>query len=303
MEAVVSASQGAVQILLGKLGNVLATKYALLGGVRGEIQELKDELESMTPCLRDLADDDDHNEQTRIWMKQVREVAFDVEDCVDRFWHHLSENHGDRQGLLEYLHRMFNMVRTLRVRHKMATDIQGLKSRAQKVSDRRLRYTCTQKVSDDLAGRSGKALDTSYSHLDNLDRWLPAIHGDGSGLVGMGNMTDAVVSLLNEQRQAAGSPRVLSIVGFGGLGKTTLAATVYNTPELGGIQCRAFVPVSQTYDTRSLLESMLKQLSAKADNDEHEDLLRNIRRWDISKLVDNIKQRLKQKSSQKLKLH
>ncbi|VAH10864.1 unnamed protein product [Triticum turgidum subsp. durum] len=281
MEAVVSASHGAVQILLRKLGNILATKYTLLRGIRGEIQELKDVLESMTACLRDLADDDDHNEQTRTWMKQVREAAFDVEDCMDRFCHHLSENHGDRQGLLEYLHRMFNMVRTLRVRHKMATDIQGLKSRAQKVSDRRLRYTYTL---GDSAGRSGRALDT-YSHLDNLDRWLPAIHDDGSGLVGMGNMTDAVVGLLNGQRQAAVSPRVLSIVGFGGLGKTTLAMTVYNTPELGGIQCRAFIPVSQTYDLRSLLESMLKQISASADKDKNDDPLKNIKDWKIRYLI------------------
>ncbi|XP_020169269.1 disease resistance protein Pik-2 [Aegilops tauschii subsp. strangulata] len=289
MEAVVSASQGAVQILLGKLGNVLATKYVLLGGVRGEIQELKDELESMTACLRDLADSDDHNEQTRTWMKQVREVAFDVEDCMDRFCHHLSKHHGDRQGLLEYLNRMFNMVRTLSVRHKVATDIQGLKSRAQKVSDRKQRYTYTLHE----AGRSRKGLDSPYSHPDNLERWLPAIRGDGSGLVGMGNMTDAVVELLNnEQRQAAAGHRVLSIVGFGGLGKTTLATTVYNTPKLGGIQCRAFVPVSQTYDVRSLLESMLKQLSASAEKDKNDDPLKNIKDWNKRQLSDNIKKQL-----------
>ncbi|KAM3299888.1 hypothetical protein ACQJBY_041065 [Aegilops geniculata] len=240
-------------------------------------------------------------------MKQVREVAYDVEDCMDSFCHHLTKHHGDRQGLLEYLYSMFNMLRTLRVRHKVATDIQGLKSRAQKVSDRRLRYNNL----DDSAGRLGKALDSSYSYLDNLDRWLPAIHGDGSGLVGMGNMTDAVVGLLKQPRQAATGPRVLSIVGFGVLGKTTLATTVYNAPELGSIQCRAFVPVSQTYDIRSLLESVLKQIWTSVNSDrfiyraerkpvsrviKKDDPPMNIKDLGISTLVDTIKQRLKHKS-------
>ncbi|KAF0897880.1 hypothetical protein E2562_001599 [Oryza meyeriana var. granulata] len=66
MEAVlVSSTEGAVRILLGKLADVLADRYALLRGARGEVQELKDELESMNACLRDLAaaGDDERNEQ------------------------------------------------------------------------------------------------------------------------------------------------------------------------------------------------------------------------------------------------
>ena len=66
MESVaVSSTEGAVRILLGKLADVLSKKCALLRGARDEVQELKDEPESMNACIRDLArkDDDHYNEQ------------------------------------------------------------------------------------------------------------------------------------------------------------------------------------------------------------------------------------------------
>ena len=65
--AVVSSTEGVLRILLGKLGTVLAEKYVLLSGVGWEIQEPKDDLESMNACLRGLAAGSDyhHSEQVR----------------------------------------------------------------------------------------------------------------------------------------------------------------------------------------------------------------------------------------------
>nr|CAB3472791.1 unnamed protein product [Digitaria exilis] len=65
LAAVVSSTEGVLCILLGKLGDVIGSKYTLVCGVHEEIQELKDELESMNSCLRDLAagSDDNHSEQ------------------------------------------------------------------------------------------------------------------------------------------------------------------------------------------------------------------------------------------------
>jgi hypothetical protein len=54
--AVVSAAEGAIHTLLGKLGAVLVQETQLLGGVHDEMQYLKDELESMTAFLQDLAE-------------------------------------------------------------------------------------------------------------------------------------------------------------------------------------------------------------------------------------------------------
>ena len=50
-----SSTEGVLQILLGKLGAVLAERYVLLSGVGREIQEVKDDLEIMNACLRNLA--------------------------------------------------------------------------------------------------------------------------------------------------------------------------------------------------------------------------------------------------------
>lgn len=68
MEAVVvSATHGGLKILLGKLGDLISTRMKLLSEVQDEIQELKDELESLTACLRDLngGDDENRSEQVR----------------------------------------------------------------------------------------------------------------------------------------------------------------------------------------------------------------------------------------------
>lgn len=56
--------------------------------------------------------------------------------------------------------------------------------------------------------------------------------------------------------------KVVSIVGFGGLGKTTLAAMVYKSPAVRGIQHRAFVTVTRSCNLRALLESLVEQLFA-----------------------------------------
>lgn len=115
MEAiVVTAAEGAVKTLLGKLGSVLAQQNQLVGGVRGELQYIKDELESMNAFLQNLATANSHGIQVKIWMKQVREMAYDAEDCVDEFQHHFGGSRGD--GIMGFLRRMKHLLSTLNAR-------------------------------------------------------------------------------------------------------------------------------------------------------------------------------------------
>jgi hypothetical protein len=137
--AVVSAAEGAVHTLLRKLGTILVQEAQLLGGIRGELQYLKDELESMTAFLQDLAERNEHRKQVKICMKQVREIAYDVEDCIDEFKYHLGNGSHSSGGPVAFFCRTTYILLNTRVRHRIAKQIQELKMRTTDISDRNSR--------------------------------------------------------------------------------------------------------------------------------------------------------------------
>jgi hypothetical protein len=142
------SARGAVDSLLGRLTSTLTDEVQLLGGVRRDVQFIKDEMESMNGFLTHVAeasaggsDGGQEDHQVRAWMKQVGEVAYSSQNCVDlyirTFGHGAAAAEG---GFLGFLRRLPRLVWTLPTRHRIATQIRELKVRAQQVGERRLRY-------------------------------------------------------------------------------------------------------------------------------------------------------------------
>ncbi|GJN38120.1 hypothetical protein PR202_gb27132 [Eleusine coracana subsp. coracana] len=263
MELAVGASEATLRSLLGKLGSLLAEEYALIHGVRGDIQFINDELASMQCFLSNLSNSDEgHDEQTEGWMKQVRDVAYDIEDCVDDFAYSLEPDPGGNDWLT-VVRRTLYQIRTWRLRHKIAGKIRELKKGAQHVGDRRSRYG----VPDPKPGKK-------KSHLGGATGYLAAEHQETTrqliGImqpVGLKEMPDLEKWIsFDESRKQRG---VLSIVGCGGAGKTTIAMALYR--KLGPqFQCRAMVTVSQKADAEVVLRDILAQVKPKASNGEQQ---------------------------------
>ncbi|RLN32913.1 hypothetical protein C2845_PM03G12040 [Panicum miliaceum] len=301
--AVVSAAEGAVHTLLGKLGTILVQEAQLLGGIRGELQYLKDELESMTAFLQDLAERDEHRKQVKIWMKQVREIAYDVEDCIDEFKHHLGNSNGSHSGggPVTFFCRTTHILLTTRVRHRIAKQIQELKMRTTDISDRNSRYNGNRLIFG-AAGNSMASYDTPANLLD-LDPHIAALFPERRQLVGIEPRQGNLVQWLMEENLQ--QLRVMSIFGFGGLGKTTLAMTIYQSlcAEGGCFQCQAFVTVSQRFDVKVLMRDILLQIIQPvyqkgshaltgAGQASTEDLLGGMETWDVGQLASMLRQQL-----------
>ncbi|VAI36500.1 unnamed protein product [Triticum turgidum subsp. durum] len=246
-----SAATGAMSSLLAKLAELLGEdcyQHQMQRGTRREVAFLRDELSSMNVLLERLADAAAAaplDPQTREWRDQVREMSYDVEDCVDEYMGQLRRRSGGGGGgvvglVLDYVSRVREMVS----RRGIAEQIQELRARVVEAGHRRKRYKIDAAASPSGAG------------VVPVDRRLPALYAELGGLVGVHGPRDELVRLLDDGEERI---KVVSVVGAGGLGKTTLANQVYRN--IGDrFDCKSFVYLSQNPDIGMILRAMLRQV-------------------------------------------
>nr|UBY07089.1 NBS-LRR disease resistance protein [Dasypyrum villosum] len=236
-----SVSTGVMNSLLGKLATLMGDEYRKIKGVRNKVASLLDEFSSMSALLVKLSGMDELDVQAREWRDQVREMSYDIEDCVDDFMRDL----GRKGATTGFLKKTAERLKKLRVRHQMANMIRRIEIRVCEVHDRRTRYKI-----DEYAPSSG---------IVAVDPRVIAIYAEAAGLVGIDAPRDELVKMLMVEGKEL---RVASIVGFPGLGKTTLANEVYRKLQ-GQFDCHAFVSVSQKPDMLKLLSNLLLKLAGQ----------------------------------------
>ncbi|CAL4991200.1 unnamed protein product [Urochloa decumbens] len=218
---------GALPSVITKLGELLVGEYKLQKGVKGEIRFLQAELESMKGALEKVSNTPaDHLDiQDKIWARDLRELSYDIEDHIDTFMVRVKEGPRFAMGLLP--------------------EIRDIKIRVEEVAKRHDRY----KISSDAAKpiMIDPRLLTQYEKVTEL--------------VGIDEAIDELIKTLEGKNEASMRQhgKIVSIVGFGGLGKTTLANAVYEKISTQ-FHCRAFVSVSQTPDVKKLFKSLLNDL-------------------------------------------
>uniref|UniRef100_A0ACD6AJJ7 Uncharacterized protein n=1 Tax=Avena sativa TaxID=4498 RepID=A0ACD6AJJ7_AVESA len=269
---VVSAAHGVFGPLLGKLTALLAKECGRLKGVRREIRSLRSELASMHAALKEYTKLDDPNEQVKTWISLVRELAYDTEDVFDKFIHQLG-NGQDHRGFKEFFRKTARSLKTLGSRRRIADQIDDLNNRIKQVKELKDSY----KLND--------APPSNTCHAA-VDPRLHALFTEQAHLVGIDGPRDDLSNwMMEEDYISVKDLKVLSIVGFGGLGKTTLANEVYRNIS-GHFDCRAFVSVSQKPDIKKIIKDIISQVSC------HRVSTEDTIDWDESKSILKLRELL-----------
>ncbi|KAB2596506.1 disease resistance protein RPP8-like [Pyrus ussuriensis x Pyrus communis] len=251
-------AEAVVIFVLGRVADVLA-EIQLPKDVRPEILRLRDELKRMLCFLKDADAKQEDDLQVRNWVSDVRNLAYDAEDLIDTYILKVES----------YKYKKWNFVKryasTLKARSKIGKDLVFLRTRISDIS-----------ISHEAYGIRSTGEGTSHANEGLLKLRRSTPRGQDKDIVGLEEDIATLVALLVSEDQW----RAISIVGMGGIGKTTCAKEVYNHADIQTcFDCRAWVYISQQFRTRDVLQSIIKQVStrtedtAKLGEDELEEML------------------------------
>jgi len=237
-------AESVVSFVLDRLSQLVAREANLLYGVEDRVQSLQYELQMMKELLSSTRS---KKGMEHTVLNQIRDVSHLAEDVIDTFVAKVSIY--KRRTILGRMLRGFHQARLLR---DVAEKIDKIKTTLNEIRDNKDKYDAFKETKNRSAAEEEEEEKRAQS-VQKLRRNV-----EEEDVVGFVQDSKDVINRLLE---GGSNRKAVSIVGMGGLGKTTLARKVYNSSQVKQrFMCRAWVYVSNECRAKELLIGLLKHL-------------------------------------------
>ncbi|KAI8022763.1 Disease resistance protein RPP13 [Camellia lanceoleosa] len=218
---------------VGLLGNLIIQEGSHLFKLKDDMEWIENEMGYIQAYLEDADNDNSMQIESKVeaeLLKNIRLLAFDVEDIVETYFPHIASSHERTRCLRSWLNCVNCILCHGSASHKCATEIEGIRRRVENIP----------RVRNAYESRSGGS-----SSGDIWEKRKHNLHRDEPIVVGFDEHIKTLEAKLLDPDL---KNRVVSIVGMPGLGKTTLAKKVFDSvtthvnEEEHQFQCSAKLP-------------------------------------------------------------
>ncbi|XXG50861.1 hypothetical protein AAC387_Pa02g4768 [Persea americana] len=258
-----------VSVVVEGLRAIAKDEVGLLVGVKKELRKLSSSFTAIQAGLEDAENQQVTKKAVRDWLGKRKDVAYEMEDMLEE-WR--IEAFRSQEGEDDILKRkkvcscfLFPCLcfKQVKLRHDTGHRIREITKRLDQISREKDAFNFNEVGKREVDDKPKMNERETSSLIDE------------SEIFGRDTVKDEIVNELVSETSKEKRPfSVVSIVGMGGLGKTTLAQLVYNDETiLKHFEKRIWVCVSEDYDVNKILTKVIQSMGGSTDGNLDFDIL------------------------------
>ncbi|PIA24719.1 hypothetical protein AQUCO_71000001v1, partial [Aquilegia coerulea] len=248
-------AEALVSVVLEQLGSIVIHEFAqevkLLVGVEEQVDKLTETLTIIAAVLEDAEEKQVKNKSVKVWLEQLKDISYDANDILDEWFtrslisrlQQPDVNVPIGKKVQFHLNCLRSCFKPVVVRHELGIKIRDLNERVEGIVKKKQMFNL-------IEGRSHEEPRTITSSLIDI-----------SATYGRGDDIQIIVSkLLSESSHHNLPVPVISIVGTGGFGKTTLAQLILKEEQvIAGFEKKMWVCVSEPFDIVKVAKQVIEE--------------------------------------------
>ncbi|XP_048426019.1 putative disease resistance RPP13-like protein 1 [Pyrus x bretschneideri] len=220
-------------------------------GVTKKLDKWRAVLTAIGGVLSDAEEKQLTEDAVKLWLDDLRDLAYDVEDMLDKFATQMLKCMIEGRDQACTSNKVRNSLFKIKFNWDMNSEMKKITERLQDISERKDKFGLKD------IGTSAKE-SRSLPSSGVLDEKL---------LVGRDGDKGRIIELLSRKYEHAGAVNfgIVAIVGMAGVGKTTLAQLVFNNEDdaMKEFELKVWISVSDDFDVVRVTKAILESITSR----------------------------------------